>query len=626
MRPSLEQLRKQAKDRLKVLRRTDADATLASVQLTLARELGYPSWPKLVHALTGHPGRRDQLDQVARDLVAAAHRDPAALERFSEFTGSSWNLEQLHRRVLSFLGEVAGPRADNTWTHDEARLAVARHYGFADWAALVASLAEPDRPAGTGRARETPFYDIDWERRTLELRPPLTDGDWEFLAGLIEETGLTGIQANGQMTDAGLARLSQVEQLTRLDLDGSQRVSDDGLVHLRAMPQLRELDLSGYHMRFTDAGLAGVADLPALRRFKACWPQRITDAGVAHLARCERLELVNLMGTATGDGALAVLGGKPELTRLYTGRLVSDRGLGHLHEIPAFRVWGNQPEQYGLMAFEAGPTFLLLDGPVTDAGLHRLAGLDGLFGLSLFWHVTALTSAGLGNLGALPRLGMLGVDGKLCDDAALGHIGALPALRMLLAQGAVAGDDGYVALSRSRTLEHFWGRESHHLGNRGFRALATMPSLAGIALSLAQVDDDGLAALAEFPALTALVPMDVQDDAFRHVGRVERLTRLWCMYCRTTGDAATEHLAGLRSLTTYYAGQTCITDRSLEVLGGIGALEELEFWRTPGITDRGLAHLAPLPRLRKVVLDGAVGITREGVKALPARVEVRYRP
>ena len=107
---------------------------------------------------------------------------------------------------------------------------------------------------------------------------------------------------------------------------------------------------------------------------------------------------------------------------------------------------------------------------------------------------------------------------------------------------------------------------------------------------------------------------------------VERLTRLWCMYCRTTGDAATEHLAGLRSLTTYYAGQTCITDRSLEVLGGIGALEELEFWRTPGITDRGLAHLAPLPRLRKVVLDGAVGITREGVKALPARVEVRYRP
>ena len=98
------------------------------------------------------------------------------------------------------------------------------------------------------------------------------------------------------------------------------------------------------------------------------------------------------------------------------------------------------------------------------------------------------------------------------------------------------------------------------------------------------------------------------------------------MYCRSTGDAATEYLAGLRHLTTYYAGQTRITDRSLEVLGGVATLEELEFWQTPGITDRGLAHLARLPKLRKLALEGTVGITREGVKTLPARVQVRYRP
>ena len=48
-RPSLEQLRKQAKEHLDTLRATDPSATLAKAQLALAREYGFESWPKLVH-------------------------------------------------------------------------------------------------------------------------------------------------------------------------------------------------------------------------------------------------------------------------------------------------------------------------------------------------------------------------------------------------------------------------------------------------------------------------------------------------------------------------------------------------------------------------------------------------
>ena len=75
-----------------------------------------------------------------------------------------------------------------------------------------------------------------------------------------------------------------------------------------------------------------------------------------------------------------------------------------------------------------------------------------------------------------------------------------------------------------------------------------------------------LSALPSFPALRALMPMDVPDEGFRHVGRCERLEELWLMYCRDTGDAATERIAGLSGLKTYYAGKTRITDRSLEIL------------------------------------------------------------
>jgi ankyrin repeat protein len=48
-RPSLEQLRKQAKEHLDALRAVDPSATLSIAQHALAREYGFDSWPTLVH-------------------------------------------------------------------------------------------------------------------------------------------------------------------------------------------------------------------------------------------------------------------------------------------------------------------------------------------------------------------------------------------------------------------------------------------------------------------------------------------------------------------------------------------------------------------------------------------------
>src|SRR4029453_8516627 len=48
-RPSLEQLRKQAKEHLDTLRAADPSVNLATAKHTLAREYGFESWPKLVH-------------------------------------------------------------------------------------------------------------------------------------------------------------------------------------------------------------------------------------------------------------------------------------------------------------------------------------------------------------------------------------------------------------------------------------------------------------------------------------------------------------------------------------------------------------------------------------------------
>jgi hypothetical protein len=143
-------------------------------------------------------------------------------------------------------------------------------------------------------------------------------------------------------------------------------------------------------------------------------------------------------------------------------------------------------------------------------------------------------------------------------------------------------------------------------------------------VSCKNVDDAALSALPRFPALRGLMPMDVPDDGFRHVGLCEQLEDLWLMYCRDTGDTATERIAGLSRLKTYYAGKTRITDRSLEILGRMPSLEKIEFWECAGITNAGIALLAGLPRLREIIVGGSPNVTREGLAGFPGAVRVNY--
>lgn len=214
-------------------------------------------------------------------------------------------------------------------------------------------------------------------------------------------------------------------------------------------------------------------------------------------------------------------------------------------------------------------------------------------------------------------------DGRLSDNAAMRHIAAMPRLRRLRCQGTVADDDGFEALSRSNTIESIWGRECPHLGSLGFVALSRMPALRGLGVSCKNVDDRALSTLLRFPALRELTPIDVKDDGFAHVGRCARLERLTCMYCRETTDAATEQIVNL-PLTYYYAGLTRITDRSLEILGRMPTLEQVEFYECNRVTDAGLPFLAALPRLREIQLAGLPGVTLEGTRVFPARVRVNY--
>ena len=152
-------------------------------------------------------------------------------------------------------------------------------------------------------------YAIDTTDSSIALRRQLSDTEWDELIGVMSERHITTLDANGLMTDAVLARLAELDHVTGLALAGSRQAHRRRPRHLARMPQLQRLDLGTGAL--TDRGLDVLQHLPNLRSIDMTWQRGITDAGVANLRACERLERVNLMGSPTGDGAIAALAGKP---------------------------------------------------------------------------------------------------------------------------------------------------------------------------------------------------------------------------------------------------------------------------------------------------------------------------
>ena len=642
-RPSLDQLRKQAKELLRQLRNDDPSAItrlrqykpnvsapiLADAQFVLAREHGFESWPRLVYYIqSAQPPELEQHRGIAEDLVAVYNAgDAAAATRLNDLFHSTLDIQQIRdfvRDKLFILPDTE--RRINNFTLADAQHIVAQLYGFKDWDELLQSNNAPVSDPHTAPfvlSSKPPFYRIDWTNNSIEPRQPMSHKDWEGLCTVAKELGLTSINSAGLVGDDDLQIISQLDQVTSLNLDGAKRVTQKGLQYLARMPQLRKLILSG---QVTDGGLEVLEHLRELRVFQMYWQRSVSDAGIANLRFCDHLEEVDLLGCNLGDGAIAALVGKPKLRRFQTGRNVTDDGLALLQQFPAFKTVQAEEPKFGLMSFSAEPTNLLIAGQFNGKGLDHLRGLDGLFGLSFFGDTPGLRSGDLQALDGLSNLVFLGCSETLCDDVAMRHIGALPNLRMLMGQGTVATDEGFRSLGRSQTIEYIWGRECPNLKGPGFVALSRMPALKGLAVSCKFVDDAALASLPDFPSLRELLPMDVNDDGFRHIGRCERLESLILMYCRDTTDVATGHLVGMPNLKKYHAGYTLITDASLELLGRIKSLEEMSFEGCKFITDAGVPFLTKLPRLREISIGGCPKVTRSGVTGFASGVRVNYDP
>ena len=185
-RPSLEQLRKQAKDRVKALRAQGADATLADVQFALAQEYGFRNWADLAHHVeTINPPGVRTFEQMAEELATAySAGDFEAIREFNWTHGTSF---VWHRESEAMHGQLPTWLASESRSRDlavqDARNLIARKRGFDSWGELLAGMSTA-RQGGPGAPADTPFYRIHPDV-SITVDGASADEHWDTIIAVI---------------------------------------------------------------------------------------------------------------------------------------------------------------------------------------------------------------------------------------------------------------------------------------------------------------------------------------------------------------------------------------------------------------------------------------------------------
>lgn len=237
--PSLKQLKMQAKDLLNAHRAGDADAcvrikaqlprlaqatedevrnarvALREAQLVLAREYGFPSWPRLQHHLDSGISRAYRTEHDRRLYRAFQGTDISGMEWYAQerldahraglvsAVGFAANLKQYVPRLVDM---SAAQILATEITQDEVRAVLARQRGFKSWEDLV----EYDR----GKAHQEPLVDAEFQAAidAVEAR------DVETLRGALGRAPDLAHAVSPQGTLLEIAARTKSEDKTAIDV------------------------------------------------------------------------------------------------------------------------------------------------------------------------------------------------------------------------------------------------------------------------------------------------------------------------------------------------------------------------------------------------------------------------
>jgi len=259
------------------------------------------------------------------------------------------------------------------------------------------------------------------------------------------------------------------------DLDFLQPVqADDGY-----MPYVARLTgmthFCPVFARFTPKGWSMLRQLPRLEHI--CTPHGLTDADVAEIVKLPALREMEIVADRLTDAGLASLAkaGRLEVLHLEGNRTMTDDGLRAFAEMKSLR-------------------HLRLSGPFTDRGMTHLAAIRSL---KVLWlEAPNVTEEGLRPLCQSRSIERLCV--PLMDritDRGVAYLRAMPKLKALGAGNAHSADGGLASLASLTSTEVLAIKGGSSLTDDGLRPLANMPKLRALEIYSSRITDQGLAYL-----------------------------------------------------------------------------------------------------------------------------------
>jgi len=317
------------------------------------------------------------------------------------------------------------------------------------------------------------------------------DHDLLRLAGLHQLVSLELRETN--IGDAGLKHVEDLPALKQLILYKT-KITDAAFDSFIKMPALRELSLS--ETKTTTAGWRRLSELPRLSQLHVAM-MPFADLDLAELVVAQpELETLNLWGTVVTDAGIPHLAKLSKLQLLYLNfTKVTGRGLAPLGSLPLLESLG-LPSQLSF-ADEAAknlslsPALASLDlqnTNLTDAGLMFLCKIKSLRELNLSG--TKITSAGLADLVNLPHLSSLKLLYPPISEQGAAFLSQIEELKRL-ELGEVQTDKALATLCRLKTLE-----ELHlvcgNISEAGLLALAETKSLKTLVLKGSRLSPDAV--------------------------------------------------------------------------------------------------------------------------------------
>ena len=307
------------------------------------------------------------------------------------------------------------------------------------------------------------------------------------------------------VTDAGMAHVKSLPNLTSINLYDCLSVGDETLAHLRGHRNIESLNLWG--TRITDAGLANHADWPRLKSLSLA-QTKTTEAALSHLPNPKKLEWLELSGSRFGDAGLEALAKFSGLKRLglqgglWGANVTSEFGMAKLAKaLPACKIeWDGSPDRRAaeyILSIGGGVKVRIDDDPdsidpfaklpkqpieltevrlglnkkATDAALAVFRGCRNL--KAVFLDYTPVTDAGLANFRDSKGLEELSLNETQVGDEGMAHFAGcknLTGLRLLVTQVGDRGLVNFKDCAKLRTL-HLWGTSDQRRGARELRGL-----------------------------------------------------------------------------------------------------------------------------------------------------------